>query len=247
MLIEHRAYTLNLGATDLFWNAQRERGEHGLRPILDRLIGAFATRSGTTDQIVSLYRYDSFDDWQTRLFGLYAEPTLQPYLRAVRPLIVRQESRFLMPAPLPELTPRWGNGRDWLPGHGPVFASPRAANIVDELTLSFAAGGVPACWEAFRKHALTDDPVVTTGLFGGFSSIAGALNQVLLYWHFPDVQAWSAHRASLLESVRWKGFLRTMAPSTVAAESKILAPSEVADMSPLFGEPECLRADALGG
>ena len=31
MLIEHRSYTLRPGAADLFWDAQRERGDDGLQ------------------------------------------------------------------------------------------------------------------------------------------------------------------------------------------------------------------------
>lgn len=234
MLIEHRVYTLAPGAEASFWNAQRERGEHGLRPILERLIGTYAARSGATDQIVSLYRYDSFEDWQTRLFGLYRKAELQSYFRAVRALIRHQESRFLAPAPLPELTPHWGNGRDWLPAHGPVFASSSAASLTEELTLTFAAGGVPECWEAMARHALMDDAVVMTGLSAGFSTVAGMLNQVLLYWCHADLEAALHHRDCLRESARWNDFLRELAPVDIHAESRLLAPSTVADMSPLY-------------
>ncbi|CAE6841535.1 NIPSNAP family protein [Paraburkholderia domus] len=234
MLIEHRVYTLQLAATDLFWDAQRERGDDGLQPILDRLIGSFSTSSGSLDQIVSLYRYDSFDDWQTRLLGLYGRAGLKAYFDCVRPLILHQESKFLVPAPLPELTPHWGSGHDWLASQGPLFNAPRHTGIVEETTLSFAAGGVPACWNAFRQHALAEDPAAMEGLFGGFSSVVGALNQVLLYRYFPDVEGWSSHRAALQESARWIGFLRSLAPLTVGSNSRLLNPSPVADMSPLF-------------
>ncbi|MDR3097474.1 MAG: NIPSNAP family protein [Paraburkholderia sp.] len=234
MLIEHRVYTLAPGAEASFWGTQRERGEHGLSPILERLIGTYATRSGEADQIVSLYRYDSFEDWQTRLFGLYRQDALQAYFRSVRALIKHQESQFLVPAPLRELTPHWGNGRDWLPGNGPIFASPRAGCAMEELTLTFSAGGVPACWEAMRQCALTSDPVVMADLCAGFSSIAGTLNQVLLYWHYPSAEAWSIHRRSLGESARWNDFLRALAPFGVQASSRLLAPSGVADMSPMY-------------
>ncbi|MCG5073266.1 NIPSNAP family protein [Paraburkholderia tagetis] len=236
MLIEHRVYTLAPGTEASFWDAQRERGAHGLRPILERLVGTYAARSGAMDQIVSLYRYDSFEDWHTRLFGLYRQAELQPYFRAVRPLIRHQESRLLAPAPLPELTPLWGNGRDWLPAHGPAFASPRAQSVMEELTLTFAAGGVPACWEAMARHALTDDTVVMTRLCAGFSTIAGTLNQVLLYWQHPDFEAALLHRQRLRESARWNDFLRDLAPVDVHAESRLLAPSRVADMSPLYAQ-----------
>ncbi|SEB16808.1 NIPSNAP family protein [Paraburkholderia sartisoli] len=236
MLIEHRSYTLRPGAADLFWDAQRERGDDGLQPILERLIGSFATCTGSLDQIVSLYRYDSFDDWQTRLLGLYGRAELQAYFERVRPLIVRQESRFLVPAPLPELTPHWGNGHDWLASQGPLFSAPRRAGVVEETTLDFAAGGVPACWNAFRQHALAEDPAAMEGLFGGFSSVVGALNQVLLYRFFPDVEAWSSHRVALQASAKWNSFMHGIAPLTACSNRQLLAPSRIGDMSPMFGD-----------
>lgn len=233
MLIEYRAYTLQLGAEELFWEAQRERGEQGLRAIFERLIGVFASRSGPMDQIVSLYRYDSFEDWHSRLHGIYGQARLQPYFRVIRPLIVRQQSQFLLPAPLPELTPHWGNGHDWLPAQGPLFS---ADSLVEQTTLSFSAGGVPACWEAFRRHALGDDPVALNGVFGVYSSIAGALNEVLIHRRFSSLAALQEHRQQLRHSSAWTSFLRSLAPLTVASDVCLLAPSRVADMSPLFAD-----------
>ncbi|WP_167282651.1 NIPSNAP family protein [Paraburkholderia sp. Cy-641] len=244
MLIEHRSYTLRAGAADLFWAAQRKRGDHGLQPILERLIGSFAACTGSLDQIVSLYRYDSFDDWQTRLLGLYGEAGLRAYFDCVRPLIVHQESRFLVPAPLTELTPHWGNGRDWLASQGALFDVSRGAGVVEETTLSFSAGGVPACWNVFRQHALAEDPAAMAGLFAGFASIVGSLNQVLLYRCFPDVQAWSAHRAALQRSARWNDFMHEIASLTVRSSRQLLAPSRITDMAPMFAHSSASPARA---
>ncbi|MCE4546065.1 MULTISPECIES: NIPSNAP family protein [unclassified Caballeronia] len=234
MLIEHRAYTLRPGTSELFWEAQRERGEHGLQAILARLIGAFSTRTGVNDQIVSLYRYDDFDDWQSRLLGLYGRKELLPYFAAVRPLIVRQESSFLTPAPLSGWTPHWGNGQDWLGDRGRRIMSRRGSGVVEEFTLTFSAGGVQMCWEAMGRHRVIDDSGIAAGLIGAFSTIAGELNRVLFYWHFPDLHAWSDHCNSRQTSERWTGFLRELGSHTLAAGSRLLDPSRVADMSPFF-------------
>ncbi|MBS0445211.1 MAG: NIPSNAP family protein [Proteobacteria bacterium] len=234
MLIEYRAYTLRLGAEALFWEAQKERGPDGLRPILDRLIGSFATRSGPNDEIASLYRYDDFGDWQSRLMGLYGQAGLQPYFRVVRPLIARQQSSFLVPAPVAALTPHWGNGHDWLPAQGPLLRARAAGGIVEETRLNFSAGGVPACWEAFRQHALGEDPAVTDGLLGAFNTIAGSLNQVLLLRQFDGIAALEAHRGALRRHAAWTSFLRTLAPLTVSSDVRLLQPAPVPDMSPMF-------------
>ncbi len=234
MLIEHRSYTLEPGAVALLGHARARLGGRGLTPIIERLLGAFGARSGPTDQIVSLYRYDSFEDWQTRLFGIYVREELKPYFGAVRPLIVRQESKFLVPALIPELTPYWGNGCDRLPGHGPVFESDPARAIVEQTTLSFSPGGVPACWEAWRRHELVADAAAMEGLFAGFNSIVGALNEVILLRQFADEGALFAHRARRVPSAPWQGFLRSLAPLTIGTDVRLLAPSPLADMAALF-------------
>jgi hypothetical protein len=100
MLIERRCYTLKAGGLGAFWRAQDDRGYESVRPILDRLIGYFSAVSGPVDQVVHLYRYDSFEDWQTRLHGLYAVSSLEPYFKTVRALMSTQENAFLKPAPL---------------------------------------------------------------------------------------------------------------------------------------------------
>lgn len=234
MLIEYRAYTLRLGAEALFWDAQKERGPDGLRPILDRLIGSFATRSGPNDEIVSLYRYDDFGDWQSRLMGLYGQASLQPYFRVVRPLIARQHSSFLVPAPVAALTPHWGDGRDWLPATGPLLRTQAVGGVVEEMRLNFSAGGVPACWEAFRQHALAEDPMVTLGVLGAFNAVVGSLNQVLLLRQFDSLSALESHREALRRHAAWTSFLRTLAPLTVSSDVRLLQPAPVADMAPLY-------------
>jgi hypothetical protein len=64
MLFEYRAYTLRPGNEDAFWDAQLMRGLDPVkRPIMARVVGYFATRTGPVDQIVHLWRFDSYEDW----------------------------------------------------------------------------------------------------------------------------------------------------------------------------------------
>ncbi|MOA52598.1 hypothetical protein D3C78_1759220 [compost metagenome] len=71
-------------------------------------------------------------------------------------------------------------------------------------------------------------------MFAAFSSIAGALNEVLIYRRFADMPALLEHRRQLRHSQAWTSFLRSLAPLTVASDTRLLAPSRVADMAPLF-------------
>ena len=119
MLLERRAYTLRPGAAEDFWKAQLVRGvTEEARPIMGRVIGWFEAASGPNTQIIHLWRYDSFEDWYSRLYSKRSGAA--EYYQLVRPLMLAQENRFMLPAPIPELTPYWGNGNDWLPG-GPAI------------------------------------------------------------------------------------------------------------------------------
>lgn len=236
MLIEHRTYSLRLGAVGSFWDAQKERGDSGLAPIIERLLATFSAESGDIDQIVSLYRYDDFNDWETRLLGLYKRLELLTYFQAVRPLIVSQESKFLRPSPIPELTPYWGNGNDWRKGHGPLINEALAQSnaLFEETTLTFSAGGVPACWGALRQHGLDGQAMMQKSLLGVFSTIAGQLNQVVIYRVFTDMESARAHRKELDNLPAWRAFLASVSPLAVKHQVRLFSPSPVADLSPLF-------------
>ena len=230
MLIEHRVYTLALGMEQAFWDAQKLRGT-GLEPILERSLGSFATRSGTSDEIVSLYRWDSLEDGQNRLQGIYSNAALQPYFQAVRPLIVEQKNKLLQPAPLAALSPHWGHGRDWLPDQGPLCAG---ATVIEETTWTLRAGGLPALWAALRSSRLGEDEAFTSSLLGVFSSVVGPLNQVVFYRHFTDANDAQSQRQKLNAMGAWQEVRDAVRPLFVRSEVALLHPSDCHDMAPLF-------------
>lgn len=235
MLIEYRCYTLQPQVKAAqFWLAQHERGDTGLAPILQRAIGCFSHVDGPGEQIVGLYRYDDFADWQARLLGLPANAALQPYFRAVRPLIARQQNKFLVPSPLPELTPHWGNEHDWLPVDGPLLGVAGADARVEETRITLPAGGAPAFWQAAAQHGLAADAAFMDGLLGAFHTIAGPLNQLLLLRHFSDAQAQQAGQEALRDSAAWQGVLKTLAPMKPEIETLSLQPAPLRDMAPMF-------------
>ncbi|WP_175776064.1 NIPSNAP family protein [Burkholderia anthina] len=236
MLIERRTYTLQPGMLSDFWDAQQLRAD-GLSPILQRLIGAFAPVSGMPESVVCLYRYDDFADWQARLGGLPGDARLAAYFARVRPMILRQENEFLVPAGVDRATPMWGNGNDWLPGHGapiPVSA-PRA--VVVETTLTFRAGGVPRFWQAFAQRGLADDASFADGLLGAFNVMVGPLNRVRIYMHLTSVDDWVARQMVQSWPGTWKSLLNELSPVLMDVAHVLLKPSPVVDMSPLFIEP----------
>jgi NIPSNAP len=236
MLIEHRAYTLRPGNLDAFLTAQTVRGFERVRPIMECLIGYFVTQGGPETQIVHLYNFASYDDWTRRLHGLYGIKELEPYFKTVRPLMLAQENKFLVPAPIAELTPRWGNGNNWLPADGPILGrlGKATSNLVEESTLILTPGALVAYWQAYREQGLQAGSLATANLLGCFYCLVGRQHQVVHYRAYADYPALRSHRDALAANASWQAFQRVVAPLVMSAETKIMEPAPLAPMSPLF-------------
>ena len=97
MLVEERTYTLHVGKTAAYLKAYEEVGLEVQRAILGNLIGYFTTDIGTLNQIVHLWGYESMDDRQERRRKLQEDPAWQSYLTTIRPFVLHQENRILVP------------------------------------------------------------------------------------------------------------------------------------------------------
>lgn len=236
MLIEHRAYTLKPGNLDAFLQAQVTRGFDLVKPIMERLIGYFITHGGPDTQVVHLYNFDSYEDWTRRLHGLYGVKGLEPYFGTVRPLMIAQENKFLAPAPITALTPRWGNGNSWLPAHGPILGrlGKPATTIIEESTLILCPGALPLYWQAYREHGLAAGGLATDSLVACFYTLVGRQHQVVHYRAYQDYAALRAHRDAAAANASWRAMQRAVAPFVAQADTKIMEPAPIAAMSPLF-------------
>ena len=236
MLFEKRTYTLRPGCLDAFMQAQEDRGFDIARPILDRLIGYFHTPFGVQDQVVHLYRFDSYDDWMQRLHGLYGVPELEAYFRTVRPLMLAQENEILGPAPLAELTPFWGAGRDALAGR--ALTLPKLAHtdsiLIEESQTLLLPGRMPEYWAQWKSHLSDAGELATARLLGVFTTVVGQQHKVTsLRWH-PSLAERNAHGAALHALPQWQAFRAATQPAIAAYQHKLLVPAPLAEMSPLF-------------
>ncbi len=235
MLIERRCYTLKVGKLGAFWRAQEDRGYELVRPMLERLIGYFSAVSGPADQVVHLYRYDSFDDWQSRLHGLYTVPELEPYFKTVRALMTAQENAFLKPAPLEALSPIWGGESDWLPSDGPLFEGANATQvIVEESTHLLLPGTLPAYWTAWSEAGVGAMQADAASQLGSFVAVVGQQHEVRHYRVHASFEARQSDAAALTSEAGWKRFLDAIAPHCVRSEQKLLRPAPMPSLSPLF-------------
>ena len=97
MLIEQRTYTLQPGAMPRFLAAYESLGFEAHRDIYERLVGYFVSETGTLNQIVHMWAFDSFEDRNARRDRLQRDPRWQQYMEQVKGLVVQQESRVLRP------------------------------------------------------------------------------------------------------------------------------------------------------
>lgn len=81
MILEHRAYTMQIGLLERFYELQVERGFDAIAPVLDRLIGYFSTVDGPLEQVVHLYALIPLRTGASGCMGSTTSPSLNPISR----------------------------------------------------------------------------------------------------------------------------------------------------------------------
>lgn len=97
VIIDERTYTCHPGKVGTFLEVYQRLGKPVQWPILGDPIGFFVTEVGELQQVVHLWRYDSFADREIRRAKLAAEPAFGEYLAAALPLLAKMENRILTP------------------------------------------------------------------------------------------------------------------------------------------------------
>lgn len=96
MLIEERCYVLHATSSPQdFLEAYRSSGHEIQTRTLGGLIGYYVTEVGELNAIVSLWRYESFEERQRRRSALAQDPQWQAYLAVVRPMIKSMNNRLM--------------------------------------------------------------------------------------------------------------------------------------------------------
>lgn len=99
MIVEERIYTLHPGKVPEYMRLYEEEGFAIQRPILGNLLGWYFTDFGPQNQIVHIWGYDSYVERDRRRANLRESDDWKRFLGKIRPLILRQESKTLIPAP----------------------------------------------------------------------------------------------------------------------------------------------------
>ena len=237
MIFECRRYTLQPGRTGDFIDLQHRRGFDGPNAgFISRVIGYFETVTGTPEQIVHLYRYDSYEDWIEKLHGLYAIPELAFYFTEARALVERQETNFFQPAPVAGLCPLWHGETDWLPGPGQERWDLREmpAPVVEETLEAFRPGGLPAYWQAMEESGLEATAPLRGDTIATWWSMTGRLHVVASYRLFSSVAEREERRLEANGSAAMAAFNEALRPILRERTTTLLRPVRVPQMSPLF-------------
>lgn len=99
MLVEQRTYTTHPGRWREYLALFEAEGLAIQRRTLGRMVGYYTSEIGELNQIVHLWAYRSLDERAERRARLLADPGFAAYVHKMLPLLVRQESRILRPAP----------------------------------------------------------------------------------------------------------------------------------------------------
>ena len=98
MIVEQRTYDFQPGSLPRFFKLYAETGAREVQMrILGNLIGYFSTEIGELNQTVHMWGYESLNDRAERRAKLMADPVFMDFLRQVVPLIIRQQSKILLP------------------------------------------------------------------------------------------------------------------------------------------------------
>ncbi len=99
MIVEERIYTLQVGTAPEYMRLYQQEGFAIQEPILGHLVGYFSTELGPLNQVIHMWAYESFEDRVARRARLNADERWKAYIAKVRPYVLRQENKILIPAP----------------------------------------------------------------------------------------------------------------------------------------------------
>jgi len=99
MIVEQRIYTLHPGKVPDYMRLYQDEGLAIQAPILGRLVGWYYTDFGPQNQIIHMWAYDSYKERDRRRAELHRNEGWRAFVAKIRPLLLRQENKTLIPAP----------------------------------------------------------------------------------------------------------------------------------------------------
>lgn len=105
MIVEERTYTTHPGKWREYLALYEAEGLPIQLRILGRMVGYYHTDIGELNEIVHLWAYQDLNERAERRARLMEDPGFRSYVTKMMPLLQRQSSRILHPAPF--FRPQW--------------------------------------------------------------------------------------------------------------------------------------------
>lgn len=205
MIHELRTYTLVPGTQAQYLKLSAEMGRRIRGDRYGKLEGFWTTEFGTLNQVVHLWSFTDLGE-RARLRAELQQNTewTQGYLGQVRPMLVAQENKILIPQ-LP-LKPPTGDGH------------------VYELRWYRCHVGKAPEWLAHFKAVMPVREKYSPNV-GLWQTEMGPLNEVVHLWVYRDLNERAAVRARVLQDPEWQAFLGKATPLLAEMRSVILIPA----------------------
>lgn len=99
MIIEKRTYNIRPGAAAQFLEMVEKKELPMLGARADDIIGYYSAEVGQLNQIIGMWRHDSFEARAAGRARFAAHPDYPDLAAQLLPLMISQDSQFLTPAP----------------------------------------------------------------------------------------------------------------------------------------------------
>jgi len=210
MIYELRTYTFHAGKLPAYLKLQEEVGRPTRGDDYGKCHGYWTAEFGQLNQVWHLWSYDSLDDRARQRDRLAQNARwTTDYVPNVRPLLMRQDIRFLNP--VKDINP------------------PKTPGGVYELRIYRMHPGAAGPWaQAFRDIMLVREKYSPN--VGIWTGEAPQPNEVAHMWNYPDLNTRMATRTKLFQDPDWLAFVAKGAASIVEMQSTLLLPTSFSPM-----------------
>jgi hypothetical protein len=237
MVFERRAYTFRPGRVPEFWQAQQDWNTpevYGV--VLDHNLCYFNTLAGPSDQVIQLYRFQSLDHWR-QCYDTYYSTQKPDYFALVRPMMLRQENGFFIAPPVAELAADLAATPTTLPSAVAAAAGKDISRmVVTETAIDLFPGGLPAYWEACRRHDIARHPTDRPHRIGMLFTLVGRIHRIIQYRGYESLAAAQAHRDALAADPAWTAFVEDHRSWVARSQMLFLQPAPWPRMRTLLGK-----------
>ncbi len=94
-LYEMRTFTCRAGLAGDWIALQDDLGRRAQAATWPHLAGCFVAESGELNQVIQLWRWESFEQRNALRLAVTQHPEFEAYSKASRELVVKMESRFM--------------------------------------------------------------------------------------------------------------------------------------------------------